>query len=137
MSVETAVQIGIRSRLVATSALTDLVPANNIRDRSQRPILDPSIILGEGLSLDGGDTIARNRFTVISTLHLWKVEESLSGVRGIAWAIRKAIDQGRLSLGPDFHCADCRVSSVRYVRDPDGKTAHGILTIETIAEVIA
>ncbi|KQU81286.1 hypothetical protein ASD00_35215 [Ensifer sp. Root31] len=136
MSVETAVQVGIRSRLIATAGVTALVPAGNILDRSQRPIIDPSIILGEGFSLEGGDTIARNRFTVVSTLHLWKKEPSLSGVRAIAWAIRSAIRPARLELGPDFHCADCRVSSVRYVRDPDGETSHGILTIETLAELI-
>lgn len=134
MSVETVVQIGIRSRLIGDAEVIALVPAGHVLDRSQRPIIDPSIIIGEGLSIDDGDSIARNRYRVVSTLHIWKKEPSLAGARAIAWAIRAAIKQGRLDLSPDFHCADCRVSSVRYLRDPDGETSHGVVEIETIAE---
>ncbi|MQW67864.1 DUF3168 domain-containing protein [Sinorhizobium medicae] len=136
MSVENSVQVGIRSRLIATAGVIVLVPAGHILDRSQRPIIDPSIILGEGLAVEDEDSLARDRWRVFSTLHIWKKEESLAGVRAIAWAIRMAIRPARLELGVDFHCADCRVSSVRYVRDPDGVTSHGILTIETLAETV-
>ncbi len=136
MSIETAVQVGIRSRLVGTAGVTSLVPAANILDRSQRPIVNPSIILGEGHSIEDQDLLARDRWRVVFTLHVWKKEPGLAGARSITWAIRTAIRPSRLELGPEFHCVDCRVSDVRHVRDPDGETAHGIVTIETLVEMI-
>lgn len=134
MSAELAVQIALRARFVTTADLTALVPASNIVDRNSRPALDPSIVLGEMQTVDEGDSIARTRFRVYSTLHVWKREPALSGVRLIGWAIRSAIRPGRLDLGPNFHCADCLVSSSRYLRDPDGETAHGVVTIETLVQ---
>lgn len=136
MSLEVAVQIAIRSRLVSTAGVTTLVPALNILDRNERPIIDPSIIIGESQVVDEGDAIARDRSRVYSTVHVWKTEPSLAGVKAIAWAIRSAIRLGRLELGPGFHCADCFVASHRAIRDPDGRTGHAIVTIETLVQEV-
>lgn len=131
MSTELVVQKAIRSRLVNTSAVTDLVPAANILDRHARPAPDPSIILGEDQLVDRGD-VARASTTVFSTLHIWKKEVSLTGAKAIGGAIRTAIHSARLDLDPGFVCGGCHVESARYMRDPDGETSHGILTIETL-----
>lgn len=137
LSVELSIQVAIRSRLVTTPEVTALVPAGNILDRSARPIIDPSIIIGEGQMVDEGDTIDRTRMRVYSTVHIWKQEVGLREVKAIAWAIRTAMRRGRLELGSKFHCVDCFVSSNRAIRDPDGETAHAIVTIETVAEEVA
>ncbi|QRY66551.1 DUF3168 domain-containing protein [Ensifer sp. PDNC004] len=136
MSIETAVQVGIRSRLAGTAGVTALVPAGKILDRSQRPIIDPSIILGEGHSIEDEDALARDRWRVVFTVHVWKKEPGLAGVRSITWAIRTAIRPARIELGADFHCVDCHVTDVRHLRDPDGETAHGVVTIETLVEIV-
>lgn len=133
---ESAVQKAIRARLVATPAITSLVPASSILDTNQRPAPSPAILLGESQAVDEGDSIARNRMRVYHTAHVWKQEASLAGVKAICSAIRGAIHAGRLSLGTGFHCVDARVSSMRQMRDPDGETAHGVVTVEVLVEAL-
>lgn len=135
MSANLALQKAIRARLVATSAVTDLVPPPNILDRHARPAPDPSIVLGEDQALEGDD-LARNQENIISTIHLWKKELSTVGVKAIAGALRDAIHSGRLQLEAGFHCADCHVSSMRFLRDPDGETSHGIVTLDSLMETL-
>ncbi|TKA98543.1 DUF3168 domain-containing protein [Cereibacter changlensis] len=137
MSAETAVQIAIRARLAASSAVLALVPAGNILDVNQRPAPTPSIILGESQAVDEGDSIARNRQRVFHTVHVWKKEPSLEGVKAICGAIRQAIHADRLMLPPGFHAADARVSNMRQMRDPDGETSHGVVTVEVLVKEVA
>lgn len=132
MSVDLAVQRALRARLVATSAVTDLVPAGSILDRNQRPAPSPSIILGEVQVVDEGTSLARAIVRVYHTIHVWRREASLEGVKEIAGAIRAAIRAGRLELGEGLHAADARVSSIRTLRDPDGETSHAVVTLEVL-----
>lgn len=137
MSVELAIQIALRARFIATPEIVNLVPANHIVDRSSVPPLDPSIVLGEAQTVDEGASMQRDRLRIYSTVHIWKVEESFSAIRQIGWGIRTAIRGGRLDLGAGFQCADCLVASQRNLRDPDGRTTHGVVTIETLVKVMA
>lgn len=131
MTADHAVQTAIRGRLVGTSAVTALVPAASILDRNARPAPDPSIIIGEGQSVDGG-RIDRAVRRVFSDLHVWKREPGTAGVKQIAGSIRDALHSGRLALASPYQCGDCLVAGMRYLRDPDGETAHGIITVETL-----
>ncbi|WP_028030529.1 DUF3168 domain-containing protein [Gemmobacter nectariphilus] len=137
MSAELAVQVALRARLIGTPAVVALVPAAAILDTGQRPALFPAIILGESQAVDEGDSIARDRLRVYHTAHVWTRETSLQGVKRICGAIRAAVAVGRLDLGPGFHCADLRVSSMRQMRDPDGETSHGVVTIEALVKELA
>jgi hypothetical protein len=130
-----ALQKALRLRLVASTAVVSLVPAQNIVDRNSRPAPNPSIVLGEDHAVDDDD-IARSKQRIFSTIHVWKEETSLEGVKAIAWAIRKAINAGRLDMDPGFHCADCSVIDMRFVRDPDGETSHGVVTVESLVSEI-
>lgn len=131
---ERAVQVAIRSRLVATPAVVALVPAGAILDANQRPAPSPSIMLGESQLVDEGTSISRRIARVYHTVHIWKREPSLEGVKVICGEIRAAIHAGRLDLGPDLHCIDALVSSMRQIRDPDGETSHGIVMIEVLVQ---
>ena len=91
---ERAVQVAIRNRLVATAAVTALVPAASILDVNQRPSPSPSIILGESQAVDEGTSLRRAHVRVYHTIHVWKREPSLEGVKVICGAIRKAIHAG-------------------------------------------
>lgn len=130
MSAALAVQIAVRTRLVSTAAVTALVPADNIVDINSRPSPDPAIIIGEGQALEYGD-IARRGEMVILDLHVWKKETGLEGVKAIAGAIRTAIHTERLAV-VGYSCGDSRVTSMRFMRDPDGETAHGVVTVEAL-----
>ncbi|MDM8167154.1 DUF3168 domain-containing protein [Roseovarius sp.] len=137
MSVDLAVQKAIRARLVATPAVTDLVPASSILDRNARPAPRPGIVIGDAQVIDEGRSIARTRSRVYHTVHVWKTEPSREGVKEIMAAIRAAIRTGRLDLGPGYHCADWRVSSMRALSDPDGESSHGVMTIDCLVEEVA
>lgn len=136
MSADLAVQKALRARLVSTAAVTALVPATSILDRHTRPAPDPSIILGEGQTIEGDD-LARRQQRVVLDLHVWKKEPGLAGVKAIAGAVRAALHSGRLALAAGFHCGDCRVSHTRFLRDPDGETSHAVVTVETLVSEVA
>lgn len=130
MSADHALQTAIRLRLVATSAVTTLVPVTSILDINQRPAPTPSIIIGEGQSVEGDRTDRRDQ-RVFLTLHIWKKEPGLVGVKDIAGTVRKALHSARLTV-TGWNCGDCRVSDMRFLRDPDGETAHGVVTVEAL-----
>lgn len=135
MSADLALQQAVRSRLIATSAVTSLVPAQNIIDINQRPAPMPSIIIGQGQSVEG-DRIDRRDQRVYLDLHVWKRETGLVGVKTIAGAIRKAINVSKFPHISGFHIGDCRVTSMNWLRDPDGETAHGVVTVEALVNEV-
>ena len=136
MSASLALQKAIRARLVATVGVTALVPASSILDRNTRPNPDPSIIMGEDQEVDD-DRIARNVVRIYSTLHVWKKEPGLIGVKAIAGAIRAGLHVSIPAIDAPYHIGDCYVSGTRFVRDPDGETAHGIVTIESLVSEVS
>lgn len=130
MSPEIALQKAVRARLTGTDAVTSLVPAASILDTNARPAPDPSIIIGEAQAVDEGDSISRNLTRVYLDLHVWKKETSTAGVKAISGAIRSAMNSGgRLPQLDEFHFVDTYVQSSRFMRDPDGETSHGVVTI--------
>lgn len=132
-----AVQKAIRARLIGAAAVTSLVPTASILDTNQRPAPNPSIILGEDQVVDPGTSIARDTVRVHSTIHVWRKENSLEGVKAIAGAVWKALKASRLVLDTGFECGDCRVSDTRFLRDPDGERSHGIIAVETLVREAA
>lgn len=126
-------QKALRARLATSPGVTALVPEGNILDRNARPAPDPSIVLGEDQIIEGDD-IARHQLRIVSTIHVWKKEPSLAGVKDIGGRMRSAIHSARLEMGGGLHCSDCRVSSMRFLRDPDGETSHGVVTVESVVQ---
>lgn len=137
MSAELALQKAIRARLVSLSDILTLVPAANILDRNERPNPRPSIVIGEGQSVDEGDSIARTLTRVYLDLHVWVEELSTETSKRIAGAIRNAVHHGKFPSSDGFHFADCRVRGSRFMRDPDGKTSHAIVTIDALVQEVA
>jgi hypothetical protein len=136
MSAEIALQKALRARLVATPAVIALVPAGSVLDRNERPAPDPSIVIGEATSQDDG-AMTRNRTRIFADIHIWKREVSTAGTKEIAGSISAALKGGRLVLETGFHCVDAYISRTRFLRDPDGETSHGIMTVEAIVEETA
>lgn len=137
MTPELALQKAVRGRLTSEETVTALVPAASILDRNERPAPSPSIVMGEGQSVDEGNSIARTLTRVYLDLHVWKREPSTEGVKAIAGAIRTAL-KPRLDMAVDhFHCADCYVQNVRFLRDPDGETSHAIVTVNALVQETA
>lgn len=133
MSADLAVQKAIRARLVASPAVTGLVPASSILDRNATPAPRPGIVIGDVQVIDEGTSIARTRERIFHTVHVWKTEPSREGVKEIMAAIRTAIRSARLELAAPYHCADWRVRSMRALSDPDGETSHGVMVVDVLA----
>lgn len=133
MSADLAVQKAIRARLISTPEVTALVPAASILDRNAAPAPRPGIVLGDAQTVDEGTDLARRRERVFHTLHIWKTEPSREGVKEISAAVQSALRSARLDLAPEYHCADCRVSSARTMSDPDGETSHAVLVVDVLA----
>ena len=129
MNIDLEVQKAIRARLT-TYAVG--VPAAQIIDANQRPSKLPAILLGDSQAVDEGTSLRRAHTRVYHSLHVWQREPSLEGAKTIAGAIRSAIHSARLTLAPGLHCADARVSSMRFLRDPDGEHSHGVIVVEVL-----
>jgi hypothetical protein len=65
-------QKAIVARLRATPAVTALCPSANIFDRSMRPEVPISIVLGEDQVVFEGITWTENHISIFTTLHLWQ-----------------------------------------------------------------
>ena len=132
MSVSLALQTALRERLISTAAVTSLVPVASILDRNQRPAPMPSIILGEAQAVEEGRDTERRRTRVYHTAHVFNREPGLAGVQEIAGNMREALNWQNLQLSAPLHCINARVSGMRLLRDPDGETAHAVVTIEAL-----
>jgi len=135
MSVSLAFQKVARTKLAADETVTALVPAANIVDANARPEVFPRINLGEDQELPADEVVGRYT-RLASTFHVWNREPGLAGVKEIADAIKRAL-RGQLWTLGNYQCIDCRFESARFVRDPDGQTAHGIVTFESVIEELA
>lgn len=126
MSASLALQKAMRGAMIARPELLALVPAPAILDRNARPNPRPSIIIGE-CSEVAGDLATGGDVDLIADLHIWVEESSLTKARLIGWEVRQAL-RYRVALSGGFHLAGWD-STARYLRDPDGVTSHGIVTV--------
>lgn len=138
MSVDLEVQKALRARLIATATVSALVPAAHVLDTNQRPAPVPSIILGESQAVDEGTSLRRAHTRIYHTIHVWTREASTAGCKAICGEIRHAIHAGRLAMPVGLACADAQVSSMRFLRDPDGEHSHGVVLVEVlVSEAVA
>lgn len=121
-------QKAVRTRLVASSAVTSIIPATAIVDRNATPALDHSIVIGEAIT-GPDDGLARHRHHVVADLHVWRKEPGLAGSKQVVGAIREALNDGPLILDM-HHVADLRIASTRFLRDPGGLHSHAVLSLE-------
>ena len=128
-----ALQRAMRGRLVASPAVTGLVEAAKIVDQIGSPAAFPSIVLGEDQEVDAELTFERRHLRVYSTLHVWDRAASTVHAKTIVGAIRDALHGVDLLLG-EGRLLDLKHSGTRYLRDPDGKTVHAIVTLEALIE---
>ncbi|WP_315759308.1 DUF3168 domain-containing protein [Bradyrhizobium sp. SZCCHNRI2007] len=69
------------------------------------------------------------------TLHAWSRSESRVEVRTLAAQIVAALDgsEGVLT-GPDLQLNSCMFENALHLDDPDGKTAHAVLTFQLLTD---
>ena len=129
-------QKALRDRLVGDVGVTNLVPSANIFDAHGLPSVFPSIIIGEAQEISSNLTFDDMSIDVFHTLHIWTREPGLVDVKRIGGAVRRAIGKSRFFLPTvdEFQACDVGFDGVRYVRDSDGETGHGILTVRAMMQ---
>ena len=75
---------------------------------------------------------ARHR-RIYVTLHVWT--KSMPAARAIAGAVTAAVEHLPVQLEGGHHAISTLVSSTRFLRDPDGETSHGVVTVESLIGV--
>ena len=116
----------MRALLASDSTVTAIVPPANIFDRHKSPEVFPKITLGEHQEVFDDTTIERDTLRIVSTLHIYTRDGGLAGANEIAGAVRKAL------VGKVLGFVDFRFESSHFMHDPDGVTAHGVLSFESL-----
>jgi hypothetical protein len=129
-----ATQIAVRARLIATPAVTALVAATSIFDRTTRPEKFPAIVIGDGQTVREAITLTRGHVRVFSDLHIWINEGGLEGVKTLAGAVTTGLKAKPTIEG--FRVVDWLIHSVRFLRDP-GEYGHAIVSIEALVSEAA
>jgi hypothetical protein len=125
-------QTALVARLRGAAAVTALVPADAIFDRSDRPERPVCIIVGEDQmireEMNLADDTVRNYFT----LHVWRQARDFGTVKNIVDAIRLAIRDPWSVVGADV--IRFVFESVRYIRDPDAEYVHAVVTLNALVQ---
>ena len=133
MSKSLALQAALRAAFVASPAVLDLVPAAQIIDRNRRPYPSPSVIIGEGIAGPDSGNVRRDRQELFAVLDVWQDSPSTEGVKQIMGALWDAMKlDPRPALEGGYHLADWQVYRERVMRDPNGTTVHGVLTVQAL-----
>lgn len=127
-------QTAIRAALVASPAVSELVPAQHIRAGAIRPDRMPAIIL-ESTRLEylgaasGGQRLAR----VMVNLHLWAQEDGHDTARKIGAAVLAALENGPNDTA-EIAFDEWRRPAVVWLRDPQPNMAntHGVMALEAV-----
>lgn len=96
----------------------------------------PYVQLGESQAIDD-DTECAHRLEVTFDVHVWSRATGFPQARKIAAALRTAVrdamNAGTLTLN-GAELQELRHEQSRMLRDPDGKTSHGVLTFTAIID---
>lgn len=133
-------QGAIRNKLLAASAVTVLV-GERIYDSVPRDgqgnvtAAFPYVTLGEDQVLasladcyDGAD--------VALTLHAWSRKPGYPEAKKLGNAIAEALHEADLNLSEN-RLLFLEFEGAQYLRDPDGKTSHGVITFRASTEPVA
>jgi hypothetical protein len=127
-----AMQKAVVARLRGDTAVTALVPAADIFDRSTRPEKSICVVLGEEQIVREPMTFQDNHVRVYLTLHLWHKSQDFATVKNLGDAIRKAMRARLVAMG--VAVIYFAFDSVRYMRDPDGEYVHGVVTFNSLVQ---
>lgn len=126
-----AAQRIIVTTLRAAPAVTGLVPALSIFDRSSRPEAFPCIIVGEAYAT-GSDTDCGEASEVYCEVHVWTAENGMVACKTIAGAVRRAMKN--IDRVHDGFRTSFNFESVRFLRDPDGEHIHGVVEFMALSD---
>jgi Protein of unknown function (DUF3168) len=109
---------------IIAGRIYDGVPSNPVKPYVS---LGPFQLLPEhGDCLDGGEAFI--------TLDGWAAGPSTVDVKRLGTAIAKALDHAALVLDAPQRLVEMEIDGTQYMRDPDGLTAHAVITVHAWTE---
>jgi hypothetical protein len=127
-----ALQKAIRTRLVQAGAVTLLVPADCIFDRSGRPEKEACIVIGDG-ETQFSDKYRTFFDRASCNVNIWKSSTTIDAVKEIAGAVRDSLPDCPWII-PGYSAPYVTVTGARYLRDPENVYCRAILTVEAIMQ---
>jgi Protein of unknown function (DUF3168) len=109
---------------IIAGRIYDAVPGN-----ATKPYLSfgPFQLLPEhGDCLDGGEAFL--------TLDGWAAGPDTVQVKKLGAAVAKALDLAAIVLDSPQRCVEMSIEQTQYMRDPDGITAHAVITVHAWTE---
>jgi hypothetical protein len=126
-----ALQKAIVARLKADAGVNAIV-AGRIYDAVPGNAVKPYVSFGpfqllpeHGDCLDGGEAFV--------TLDGWAAGPDTVQVKQLGTAVAKALDLAELTLDAQ-HLVEMSIEQTQYMRDPDGITAHAVITVHAWTE---
>lgn len=130
-------QKAIVAKLKADTAVSAAV-GTSIFDKNAGPEVFPCVTIGEDQVIVDSATLGPPRsggvrsFDIIVTVHVWSRGAGLAGAKSIADAVEDCLND-RISVYPEGDVGNDYPRSLffdgaRFLRDPDGVTAHAVLT---------
>lgn len=130
-------QTAVRAALIASPAVSALVPADHIRAGGTRPDKLPAIILTPGSTeylgrASGNQFVAR----VGLDLHIWALEDGPDTARAIGQAAFLALMDAPQTHASSFLFIECERPVSACLRDPQPEQSytHGIMSLEAVLQ---
>lgn len=126
-----ALQVALVAALKAAGALPDVV-GGRVYDSVPPDAAFPYVTLGDGQVLpDKAECV--DGVEVSMQVDAWSRQVGYGEVKTIGAAIVAALDDKPLAVA-GFNVTVFELESARYLRDPDGKTRHGVITFRGLLE---
>ena len=123
LELQGAIVAALKASAVAGGRIYDQVPQSTDF---------PYVSIGEMQVIDD-DAEYVGGVEVYATLHVWSRAAGKPEAANIAAAVRGAIHEQDLRL-PFWRLVEIRHQSTRLMTDPDGITAHGVMTFRALAD---
>lgn len=105
--------------------------ASRVFDEVPQDVVFPYIEIGEFQTVDDGAQ-CHDGVEVYATLHVWSRASGQVEVKTIAGAVRGALHEVDLDLGAAWQFLEIAHQDSRYLKDPDTKTRHAVLTFRAL-----
>lgn len=105
--------------------------AGRVFDEVPADVVFPYVEIGEFQTVDDGAQCV-DAVEVFATLHVWSRAAGQPECKTIAGAVRGALHEVALDLGADWQFLEIAHQDTRYLKDPDGRTSHAVLTFKAL-----
>lgn len=123
LALQGAINVRLRAEISAIGGrVFDEVPAD---------VAFPYVELGEFHTVDDGAQCL-DAVEVFATLHVWSRAAGQVEAKQIGGAVRGAVHEADLDLGAAWQFLEIAHQDTRYLKDPDGRTSHGVLTFRAL-----